>query len=141
MSGASLPHPYYLKFNAAKQKSANNLCQMDLNAFKNVSAEPPSSSVQSLNYEYFNNNPDYRKDIIVTAVGDQANGGVQKFEIFENISRSNKVIFTSKVILVLDSFMCAFSLLCHVILSILPMSQNDWPLTLSFYALVVIHLH
>lgn len=72
---------------------------MDLKDFNNVSAEQPSSSNQSsLNYDYFNNNPDYRKDIIVTVDQSmQANGVVHTFEIFENINRANKVLFDTKV--------------------------------------------
>lgn len=91
--------PLQNKFNLIKHKSNTNLYKMDLKDFNNVSAEQPSSSNQSsLNYDYFNNNPDYRKDIIVTVDQSmQANGVVHTFEIFENINRANKVLFDTKV--------------------------------------------
>lgn len=67
---------------------------MDLNDFKNVSDK------QFLKSTWYERDPKYYKEIIVTTSGVDHNnqvGDVHKYEIFENIYKSNQVIFTTKV--------------------------------------------
>lgn len=96
MSGVQ-PHP---KFQTIKQKSASNLYKMDINNYQNVSDDSSNDEQPLLRYDYFNHHSDYRKEVIVT-VGPhsmRSDGDVRRFDIFENKSIANKVLFETKVI-------------------------------------------
>lgn len=76
-------------------KSANNLLKMDLNEFRNVSDD------NFLKYTVCEGNPNYHKEIIITTHRDIINkeGVLHKYEIFETIDKTNKVVFATKVML------------------------------------------
>lgn len=67
---------------------------MDLSEFKNVSAD------NFLKYTVCDQNVDYDKNIIIASLQNKNNNEsfIQRFEVFENIDKTNKMVFASKVL-------------------------------------------
>lgn len=67
---------------------------MDLSEFKNVSAD------NYLKYTVCDQNVDYDKNIIIASLKNKNNNEsfIQRFEVFENIDKTNKMVFSSKVL-------------------------------------------
>lgn len=77
---------------------------MDLSEFKNVSAD------NYLKYTVCDQNVDYDKNIIITT-GKYKNSNenfIQRFEVFENIDRTSKMVFESKVLVYFNNINIQF---------------------------------